>query len=528
MLKRLPYPELVIGLVAPVGVDLARVKSALETAFKSKRYKPFTVKVTDVFPVLHKSLHGKTPLSTANYFDRVSNYIAFGNELRERFDRDAILAASAVFEIARQRRDDFKSLSSNTGGETYERRVFIVDQLKRPEEIELLRNVYGPLFLQLSVYARKETRIRFISSRITKDLAVREGKTAESMAVELTATDENEASRSHGQRVARTFHGADFIVNTEAQEQPIKDQLDRFCELLFGSNSISPSKSEYGMYTAKVAALRTLDLSRQVGAAIFTRRGEIVALGSNEVPKGQGGTYWSDDVGIDAREYTRDRDTNDEEKTTVAREFFRLAMDYAGKEGSFEEFTSNQAVRNARVMDALEYGRIVHAEMSALMDAARRGTAVHEAVLFTTTFPCHMCAKHIVAAGISKVVYLEPYPKSLVPDLHPDSISVDGSDRGKYSRYRGVTFEHFYGVTPRRYREFFERGKRKAEDGAFRPYRHDPPQPIVDTFRPAYAKLEGMVIEKGLAELDNLTEQAGEDARQPTEVTPPAAANDTR
>ena len=39
------------------------------------------------------------------------------------------------------------------------------------------------------------------------------------------------------------------------------------------------------MFAAKAAALRTLDLSRQVGAAIFSADGEIISMGSNEVPK---------------------------------------------------------------------------------------------------------------------------------------------------------------------------------------------------------------------------------------------------
>jgi tRNA(Arg) A34 adenosine deaminase TadA len=122
-------------------------------------------------------------------------------------------------------------------------------------------------------------------------------------------------------------------------------------------------------------------------------------------------------------------------------------------------------------MDALEYGRIVHAEMSALTDAARCGHSVKGAVLYCTTFPCHMCAKHIVSAGVSKVVFLEPYPKSLAFDLHADSIQVESGDRGHYHEFPAVHFEHFYGVSPRRYREIFERGKRKDDQGALREYR---------------------------------------------------------
>ena len=89
--------------------------------------------------------------------------------------------------------------------------------------------------------------------------------------------------------------------------------MRRFCELIFGSNEISPTKLEYGMYAAKGAALRSMDLSRQVGAAIFTSRGEKLSLGSNEVPKAGGGTYWPDDD-VDDRDFKRGGDGNEEKK----------------------------------------------------------------------------------------------------------------------------------------------------------------------------------------------------------------------
>jgi deoxycytidylate deaminase len=43
-------------------------------------------------------------------------------------------------------------------------------------------------------------------------------------------------------------------------------------------------------------------------------------------------------------------------------------------------------------MDILEFGRVIHAEMSAISDAARLGRATKDATLFCTTFPCHICA----------------------------------------------------------------------------------------------------------------------------------------
>jgi hypothetical protein len=148
-------------------------------------------------------------------------------------------------------------------------------------------------------------------------------------------------------------------------------------------------------------------------------------------------------------------------------------------------------------MDALEYGRIIHAEMSAISDAARLGRSTKNAVLYTTTFPCHMCAKHIVAAGIDKVVFLEPYPKSLAGDLHSDSILIEGQGRDHYDRFGATEFVHFFGIPPRRYRELFERGSRKSSDGKLLEWR-DGRVPLIDIRFPAYLQLELGVLQSTL------------------------------
>jgi cytidine deaminase len=99
--------------------------------------------------------------------------------------------------------------------------------------------------------------------------------------------------------------------------------------------------------------------------------------------------------------------------------------------------------------------------MAALTDAARRGVSVDGGIMFVTTFPCHLCARHIVAAGISKVIYIEPYAKSLAAELYPDSISVDGEQKGS----KQVPFLPFVGIAPRQYMDLFRAGKRKNPDG---------------------------------------------------------------
>jgi deoxycytidylate deaminase len=310
-------------------------------------------------------------------------------------------------------------------------------------------------------------------------------------AEDIVQIDESEGGPGHGQQVSAIFHDADVVINSNEGDLSVRQQVNRFCDLLFGSNKISPTKQEYGMFAAKAAALRTLDLSRQVGAAIFTDNGEIVSLGCNEVPKASGGTYWSDSTdNLDDRDYARGHDANEQRK----RERLREVITIIGVDGP-DEILKRKEVKESQFMDALEYGRVIHAEMSAISDAARLGLSLRESTLFCTTFPCHMCAKHIIAAGIKRVVFLEPYPKSLTSDLHGDAVVIEGGDRGKYQRYPCVQFDHFHGVSPRRYRELFERTKRKDDDGRFVEWNTDDvARPIIDLKFPFYMRLEEEVL----------------------------------
>ena len=98
-------------------------------------------------------------------------------------------------------------------------------------------------------------------------------------------------------------------------------------------------------------------------------------------------------------------------------------------------------------------------------------------------------------SGVGKVVYLEPYPKSLASRLHADSIDIDSQERGEYKDYPAVEFTHFFGITPRRYREFFQRSKRKSNDGKLQDYIDDNKIPYVDLKSPFYAQLEDTVME---------------------------------
>lgn len=476
LIPQIQFPEVMIGLVAPIGCEIDYSLSALEKFFKSNGYNVVKIRVTDSYLKLKDIVPPETSLNESNIWERYKTYIGYGNQLREYCDDNSILAAFAIQQIIEHR---------TAAKAKFEKNAFILHQFKRPEEIDLLRSVYGQNFFQVSIYSRRDTRVDNLARRISEDEGDANHEIHRGRAEDLVSTDENQSNLKYGQRVGKIFHDADFIVNTDIVEPSVPAQIERFCELLFSSNSITPTRIEYGMFAAFSAALRASDLSRQVGAAIFSENSEIVSIGSNEVPKANGGTYWSFDK-FDARDFKLGFDSNAQRKKELIQEVCDVFK--------IDQSDEADALGKLSIMDALEYGRIVHAEMSAIMDAARTGASTKNSTLFTTTFPCHMCAKHIVASGISNVFFLEPYPKSLASRLHSDSISIEKHDRGKYSEYGGVNFTHFYGVTPRRYRPLFKRGSRKDSEGKFLEYIDGLKRPVIDIKFAAYSELERQVL----------------------------------
>ncbi|MCH8266907.1 MAG: cytidine deaminase, partial [Acidobacteria bacterium] len=210
-------------------------------------------------------------------------------------------------------------------------------------------------------------------------------------------------------------------------------------------------------FLASSTALRSSALSRQVGAAILSPTGEVLSVGTNEVPCFGGGQYWGEKDSPDARDHIKGRDSTNQMEVVVLKEILEILdpdwSNLPGKQQGEKIAEFSEKLKSTRVMNLTEFGRAVHAEMEAIIAAARVGISIRGATLYTTTFPCHGCAKHIVGAGIKRVVYVEPYPKSLAIDLHDDSIALD-SDRAEKLQTK-VNFEPFVGVSPRRYNDLF-------------------------------------------------------------------------
>ena len=65
---------------------------------------------------------------------------------------------------------------------------------------------------------------------------------------------------------------------------------------------------------------------------------------------------------------------------------------------------------------------IVHSEINAITDCAKRGTSLDGSKIYITHYPCPNCFRTIAACGIKNVYYLEDYNNSqIVEDLANDS-----------------------------------------------------------------------------------------------------------
>jgi deoxycytidylate deaminase len=418
--------EVVFGVVAAVGTDTSQLGLVLREHLKRFNYQVDEIKLSAYLQLPQVRRKHKVRLRSGGEAERINLLMTAGNRLREATEQKDVLALWAASDVgARRPPRDEASVPV----------VRVLYTLKRPEEVETLRQVYGPGFFLIGVYASEESRILYLEKK--KDLSRQQ-------AVGLVKRDQEEAD-DWGQRTRGTFTLADVFVELDGGLDQFQAEVERFVDLVFGSPTATPTPAENAMFLAHAASLRSADLSRQVGAVVVSQDGEVIGTGANDVPRFGGGLYWP---GIDdRRDHTKGSDSNKVEIERIAAGI--VGELFPKTRGTEREARIRQVVAHTRLNDLTEFGRPVHAEMEALLQCARSGVSPAGGSMYTTTFPCHNCAKHIVAAGITKVFFVEPYPKSKALELHDDAICVEEEAKDK------VSFLPFVGVGARRYFDLF-------------------------------------------------------------------------
>lgn len=132
-----------------------------------------------------------------------------------------------------------------------------------------------------------------------------------------------------------------------------------------------PSWDEYFIGIAKLVAGRSTCLRRQVGA-VAVRDRRILATGYNGAPAG---------------------------------------LAHCAEVGCL------RAERHVPSGERHELCRGLHAEQNVIIQAALHGVSIQGATVYITNYPCSLCVKMLINAGIREIVYFRDYPDELASEI---------------------------------------------------------------------------------------------------------------
>lgn len=505
VLKSLEANELVFAVVGPAGSGTSKIAEVLRQ--RATDLTPNTeVEIIKGSAVIQEwAEENFFPISDKNSLLRAQSLQDAGDKIRETNSAGVAVRLIAAIRAHRDALDTKRVRNNQTASEA-PFRVYILDSLKHPAEVELLRRVYREAFCVIGVVCETNQRLKRLQDAKCTDSSPKDVK-------RFIARDED-AGFAHGQKVADTFHLADFFVDNtperilDHKENPlwdVNDQLGRLFDILIHKKLCRPTPSETGMFHAYGAQLRSACLSRQVGAALMDRQGNLLSTGTNEVPRAGGGVYGGVFFDSEHDPLTDNRCAHYGgycRNTQVAINIVSELVEAIPELENAQHATLRQRLKKTSLGRLLEFSRAVHAEMDALLSAARQGASPVGGRLFTTTFPCHYCARHIVSAGIDEVQYIEPYPKSRALELHGDAIvqSRDGwiapsSAVSNGQNRSAVLFRPFTGVAPRMYRRAFFKDRKLKDDTGHMSFGE--PEWASGLLRKSYKDIEKALLDHG-------------------------------
>lgn len=444
--------DIVIGIVAPMGAGKEIVQQTLGVALKRHGYKGRKVALTDWLDCqlpADKKLSSQKARTHEWYkqAQKMGNWYCTKHETQDAMARLAVYAIAALRERSGRLRPSERMPNA-----------FVVSSLKRPAEVDLLRAIYGKSFVLLGVHDTQDALVEQLAERLAANDHRKRTDQDILDATELLVTDAAEPNDTFGQNVGKAYPLADAFVDASRPACAVAE-TERLVSLMFKPSFHSPSRDECAMAHAHAAGLRSVDLGRQVGAVLVSPEGDIIATGTNDVPRAGGGIAWEGDAD-DARDFRLRRNVSKERRVRTAFELLSLLKEAVEAKKEVAGSQLEQLLEGSQLFALGEFGRAVHAEMDAILSAARLGVPVRGASAYTTTFPCHNCVRHMIGAGIARVVYMVPYEKSLAFELHDDAIAKEGRD----PRPNKVVFERFVGIAPCRYADFFAAGKNERKD----------------------------------------------------------------
>jgi len=289
----------------------------------------------------------------------------YGNKIRSTRGRE-ILAQMAIDEIEADSNQNF----------------FVVDSFRNPGEVEMFRKKY-PDFYLMGIFADYNVRWERIKHKYNNNNAEFDKD---------EKRDQGKGEDENGQRVEDCFLNADVVISNNetiiknnSAYKLMKEKVIKYLNLFRNPGRELPNDDEAVMAMAYANGLRSHCLKRKVGAVIVDQFGNSFSAGYNEVPIGE--SPCKEKYGRCYRDYEREKICNN-------------LKQYINNPEHIKEIISNFKI--------LDLCKSLHAEENAIINIARFGSssALFGATLYTTTYPCNLCANKIAQVGIKKLYIL--------------------------------------------------------------------------------------------------------------------------
>jgi deoxycytidylate deaminase len=357
----------------------------------------------DVLKPLFRKETGKDPSQAER-----KELQAFGDEIRSRNQSD-FFARQIIERIEADAREGRGQIG------------WVVDSIRNPAEIRALRQFSRHFFL-LAVHADKEIRWDRVKARYRDNQHSFDGD---------DQNDTGRDSKDFGQRVGDCFYEADLILTNDVAIAVVGNEdfltlageIGQYVGLVqkpLSKQQPIRNKDESLMAVAYVLSQRSSCRKRKVGAVIADAEGNIISSGYNEVP---------------AYERPCTKIYSNCHREWFVDNFFEQVISEIDGAKQKPEILKEVFRKQFKMLD---YCRALHAEENAIVNLARNGRSVplQECVLYTTTYPCRMCANKIVSVGLKEIVYVEPYPDEIAK-----STLKNAQVRQRF--FRGVTFKAY-------------------------------------------------------------------------------------
>jgi dCMP deaminase len=189
------------------------------------------------------------------------------------------------------------------------------------------------------------------------------------------------------------------------------------------------------MQIAYTAKMNSACISRQVGASVTNKYGSLKAIGWNSVAEGQTPCLLRSKSELltfpNTNAYSRYEQTGKFKKSLQK---FYPKIPHKRFKGCNDSFCF-KSIYNKQEGDANQvHTRALHAEENAFLQISKYGgEGIRGGTLYSTASPCELCSKKAYQLGISRIVYIDPYP-----GIAQDQILSIGVNPPKVELFKGA------------------------------------------------------------------------------------------